>query len=91
VDNREQRDRKRLADLVRDQIDGEELVRLLVAIVRGERRGEGRPTIAARVEATKLLFEIGWGKPVQPIRVIVKGKTGVPLPLAPMLASLWDN
>jgi hypothetical protein len=39
--------------------------------------------IQQRLQASIWLLDIGWGKPVQPVWITVKGKAGVPLPLAP--------
>jgi hypothetical protein len=72
-------------------VDPLQLVQLASEIAQGKPIKGRRPTIHQQLQAAIWLLEVGWGKPVQPIRVTVKGKGGVPLPLAPMLASLWDN
>jgi hypothetical protein len=80
-----------IVKFVREHVDPLELVRLASEIALGKLINGRRPTIHQRLQASIWLLELGWGKPVQPIRVIVKGKRGVPFPLAPMLASIWDN
>jgi hypothetical protein len=83
--------RNDLVKYIREHVAPEQLIGLASAIALGEPINGRRPTIRQQLQAAMWIMEMGWGKPVQPIHINVKGKTGVPLPLAPMLASLWNN
>lgn len=81
--------RKRLVQMIRqDTDDGRSLVDFLLHVFRGEPIDGRRPTIRQRMDAAIALSEIGWGRPVQPIKVV--GTKPLAFALAPSLAALWN-